>query len=395
MPDGQAPDGPVPDWAADWPAAERPGRRPGAGRPGAAPARGRRGVVVTPPFPGAGRAGHGRGPGTAGPPPVGGGGRIQVEPGRFGQALDADSHHAGEPARLAETLPNPADPACELAGVSRAQRGIAVGGRQHELVDRRRYSGHQRGRSRDIGVDVLVSDRDRSVAGERLAAGEQLEEHHPRRVHVRARARAVAGHLLGRQVGDGPDEQARPGVRGGRLRPGQAEVRHLQPAVGGQQDVLRLDVAVHDAGRVRGGQAVEHAGHDVQRRRRGEPAAFAEHLLERAPGHVFHGQVQKRPVGALVEDRDHVLVRQPRDRLGLADEPADELLVPGQLGVHDLERHLAVQPGVHGQVDGGHPAVRNARGYRVAPVQQAPGERVGQGIVHRDDFTVVWRMGRR
>jgi hypothetical protein len=39
--------------------------------------------------------------------------------------------------------------------------------------------------------------------------------------------------------------------------------------------------------------------------------------------------------------------------------------------------------------------VRNARRHRVAPVQQAPGERIGQGIVHRDDFTVVWRTWRR
>ena len=111
--------------------------------------------------------------------------------------------------------------------------------------------------------------------------------------------------------------------------------------------------------------------------------------LERAPGHVLHRQVQERAVGALVEDGDHVLVRQPRHRLGLADEPADEFLVPGQFGVHDLERHLAVKPRVGGPVDRGHPAVRDARGHRVAPVEQAPGEGIGQGIVHRDDFTVV------
>jgi hypothetical protein len=178
-------------------------------------------------------------------------------------------------------------------------------------------------------------------------------------------------------------------VPGRRLRPGQAEVGHLDPAVGGQQDVLRFDVTVHDPGRVRDREPVEHPGHDLERRRRGEPAALAKQFLERAPGHVLHGQVQERAVGALVENRDHVLVGQPRDRLGLADEPAAEILVPGQLGVHDLERHLAVQPGVRGQVDRGHPAVRDARRHGVTPIEQAPGEGIGQGIVHRDDFTVV------
>ena len=172
-------------------------------------------------------------------------------------------------------------------------------------------------------------------------------------------------------------------------RPGQAEVGHLEPAVGGDQDVLRLDVTVHDPGRVRRREPVEHPGHDLQRGRGGEPPAVPEQPLERAPGHELHRQVQERAVGALVVDGDHVLLRQPRHRLGLADEPADEFLVPGQLGVHDLERHLAVQPRIGGPVDRGHPAVRDARGHRVAPVEQTPGEGIGQGIVHRDDFTVV------
>jgi hypothetical protein len=39
--------------------------------------------------------------------------------------------------------------------------------------------------------------------------------------------------------------------------------------------------------------------------------------------------------------------------------------------------------------------VGQARRYGVAPVQQAPGERVGQRIVHRDDFTVVWPVKQR
>jgi hypothetical protein len=115
-------------------------------------------------------------------------------------------------------------------------------------------------------------------------------------------------------------------------------------------------------------------------------ASAGEHFLERAPGYVLHRQVQERAVGALVVDPDDVLVRKPRHRLGLADEPADEVVVSGQLGVHDLERHLAVQPGVRGQVDRGHAAMRDACRHGVTPVEQAPGERVGQGIVHRDRF---------
>jgi hypothetical protein len=266
---------------------------------------------------------------------------------------------------------------------------VPAGRREHELVDRRGDAGRQRRRRRDVGVHVLVGDGQRGVAGERQPAGEQLEQHHPGRVDVTGGTGGSPGDLLGRHVADRPDEQPGPGVTGRRQRPGQAEVGHLDPPLGGDQDVLRLDVAVHDAGRVRRRQPVEHARHDLERGRGGEPPAVPEQALQRAAGHELHRQVQERPVGALVEDRHHVLVRQPRHRLGLADEPAPELLVPGQLGVHDLERHLAVEPRVGGLVDGGHPAVRDARGHRVAPVEQTPGQRVGQGIVHRDDFTVV------
>ena len=201
------------------------------------------------------------------PPPVGRRGRVQVQPWRLAQALDAGPHHAGQPARLGQALPDVMDRAQELARVGGAPGRIPAGGREHELVDRRRDAGRHRGRGRDIGVDVLVGDRERGVAGERQPAGEQLEQHHAGRVDVSARAGGPAGHLLRRHVRDRADEQPGPGVPGRRLRPGQAEVGHLDPAVGGQQDVLRLDVTVHDPRGVRGREPVEHAGHDLQRRR--------------------------------------------------------------------------------------------------------------------------------
>ena len=68
-------------------------------------------------------------------------------------------------------------------------------------------------------------------------------------------------------------------------------------------------------------------------------------------------------------------------------------LVPRQVGVHDLKRHLTVEPGVGGEVDGGHAAVRDARRHGVTSVQQAPGKGVGQRIVHGCDFTVVCPPG--
>ena len=92
---------------------------------------------------------------------------------------------------------------------------------KHQLVDRRRDARRDRGRGRDIGVDVLVGDRERSVSGEREPAGEQLEEHHAGRVDVAARTGGPAGHLLRRHVRDRADERlVRHIIWDGARRPG-------------------------------------------------------------------------------------------------------------------------------------------------------------------------------
>jgi hypothetical protein len=53
--------------------------------------------------------------------------------------------------------------------------------------------------------------------------------------------------------------------------------------------------------------------------------------------------------------------------------------------MHDLERDPAVKAGVRGQVNGCHPAAREASLYVVTPVKQVPDKRVRKGSIHRDD----------
>jgi hypothetical protein len=169
---------------------------------------------------------------------------------------------------------------------------------------------------------------------------------------------------------------------GRRDRAGQAEVGDLDPAVVGEQDVLGLDVAVDDACLVRGAERREDRLEHVEGLPRREPTVLAHQVAQRAAGDVLHREEHRAPVAALVEDRDHVGVREPGRRLGLADEPGDELLVLGEPGMHHLERDRTVQPGVQAVVDGGHPAPRDALSDPVAPVERAPDERILQGRVH-------------
>ena len=118
----------------------------------------------------------------------------------------------------------------------------------------------------------------------------------------------------------------------------------------------------------------------------GSQPALAQQRPQRRPGHVLHGQVEALPVVALVEDRDDVLVGEPRHRLGLADEPVHEFGVARQVGVHDFKRHLPVEPGVGGEVDGGHAAVRDAGDDVVTPVEHPPREQVRGRRFHYGRF---------
>ena len=91
---------------------------------------------------------------------------------------------------------------------------------------------HPGGRGGDRAVHVLVGDVDGGVAGERLGAGEHLEEDQPGGIHVAAGVGDAALDLLGREVGHRAEEHARLRRRGlGRHGAGEAEVGDLDRAV--------------------------------------------------------------------------------------------------------------------------------------------------------------------
>jgi hypothetical protein len=92
--------------------------------------------------------------------------------------------------------------------------------------------------------------------------------------------------------------------------------------------------------------------------------------------HVLHREEDVAGVLALVEHRHHVRVRQPGRRLGLADEPGDELVVVGEYRVHHLDGDDALQPGVESRVDRGHAPAGDARLHPVTAVEQPSYQRV-------------------
>ena len=120
---------------------------------------------------------------------------------------------------------------------------------------------------------MLRDHRDDVVAHERRPAGDHLVQHGTERVEVGHGVRVLAERLLRRHVRRGADDQPRLRDAAPVHAEGEAEVAELRHAVLGEEDVGGLQVAVHDAARVRVLERLGDAARDPQRRLEVEPAA--------------------------------------------------------------------------------------------------------------------------
>ncbi|MCY1011626.1 hypothetical protein OV079_39910 [Nannocystis pusilla] len=251
-------------------------------------------------------------------------------------------------------------------GVTRARIDVkalldgAADRRRHAVVRRRgRATAQQR------AADLL----DRG-AGERPLAVERLPQGHAVAELIAARVGRRAEELLGRHVRGRADEAAVLGEQQAghahvaeRVELGlaidrrrQAEVEHARAAVLADDDVVGLDVAVDHAARVGRLQARadlhEHRQHRPPVARRvGQP------LAQGAAVDQLHGDVDPALDRTDLVDLNHVRVRQPGERLGLALEAGGaELVLAGVLVAEDLDRQAAVELGVVRGVDDPHRA---------------------------------------
>jgi hypothetical protein len=261
-------------------------------------------------------------------------------------------------------------------------------------------------------------------------AGEQRLQEQAEGVHVARRAHRLAAGLLRahveRRAGDRLPAAAQPDrVRGDRRRPGgrvhalrrrflprpavgpgrrrlrrglrrapvvlvdlgEPEVEDLDRAGGREHDVLGLQVAVHDARRVRGGEDVGDLGRDPEQRGPPQPSPRETEML--ALDELEHEVVA---LGALevVVDATDVRVLEARQDAGLAQEPLAGLALQPPLGANGLQRDAALEPLVEGDVhlahapaaDGaedpvaGH-AVGRGAGRPVGGRRVDPGRRLG------------------
>jgi hypothetical protein len=129
----------------------------------------------------------------------------------------------------------------------------------------------------------------------------------------------------------------------------QTEVHHLHAARLGEEDVAGLQVAVEEPGAVGVGQRpgnLDAHVHDLVHRHRSARQAAGQGLALEELEH----QVRSGLALAVVEDRDDVLVLEPRRRLGLLQEHRVELAGP-DARAHRLEGHRTAQVPVAGLED--------------------------------------------
>ena len=217
-------------------------------------------------------------------------------------------------------------------------------------------------------------------AGERRLADQHLVRHRAERVDVGAMPDALVAHrLLGRHVLRRAERQAclrhalAARVLHGERDP---EVRHERGTVV-QQDVLGLDVAVHDAMPMRVLQRRRHLGGDADRVVDRQLLLAIEPRAQRLAVDEGHHVEQLSRRVSRVEQRQDVRMLQAGRDLDLLEEAlgADHRR---QLGVQHLHRHLAVMARVRREIDGRHPAAAELALDRVS-VGQRPFQRFVHG----------------
>ena len=193
--------------------------------------------------------------------------------------------------------------------------------------------------------------------------------HDAQRVEVAPGVGGFAADLLGCQVLHRAGDGAGLGLTTVGVGAGEPEVGHLHHALGRDEHVLGLDVAVHDALAVRVFQAQQGLAHDVDGLGGFQSAVLVQERAGGPAAHVLHDHVVDAVDRAPVEDGHDVGVGQAGRGARFPAEPVDERLVARERPVQHLDRHLTVQDRVAREEDFAHTARRDALHHVVAPVE--------------------------
>ena len=150
----------------------------------------------------------------------------------------------------------------------------------------------------------------------------------------------------------------------------------------GEEDVLRLDVAMHEAGAVREVQAVTELLGDSDGDLNRQPPFATKAIAQRAARDVRRHVVQHAVHFARIDQRNEVRVRNTRGDLDLA-EKSIVAKRRTELGPQDLDRDLPTVLSFLGEINRRHPAASKLPLDDVAIGERGIGEerRMRSGVV--------------
>jgi len=206
--------------------------------------------------------------------------------------------------------------------------------------------------------------------GKRGSAGRYFVKHRSQREDVAGSVGRVSPNLLGRHVGERPQNRPRRRFHGGghrqashtvrnrRTDAGQSEIQDLHLTVSREKNVFRLQIAVDDAFRVRGIESICD-GRPHFRRFNSRTGRTLYSLPQCFPLQQFHHGETDAPFLPKVKDHDDIGVREGGDGHGLALEPRPGSRVVGEMMRQDFDSHLPAQPYIARAIDLTHPPASN------------------------------------
>ena len=244
----------------------------------------------------------------------------------------------------------------------------------HRITDRPGEVGaplRERGRR----IHDLPGNHDSRGPGKRRIPGQHLVGDDPQGVEIAAGVDLFAGRLLRTHVGRSTHHRVGAGRPLASVhQPRDAEIGEQGPGRVGrafEDDVLRLEVAMHHAGAGRGIHRSGDLAGDGNGERHRKPSLPLEPLPQGFALEEIHDVVEMPfalPGGV---HRHDVGVTDPRDQTGLRQKARGEGPVHHQLGVNDLDRDPALQGQIGGQEDHPHTPTTDFALQAVLPAQGA------------------------
>ncbi|MFM2417005.1 MAG: hypothetical protein RL385_1728 [Pseudomonadota bacterium] len=246
-----------------------------------------------------------------------------------------------------------------------------------------------------LGVQHRVNELRHTFARKRRHASDELVKDGTQRPDVCATVQVLVGtELLGRHV----QRRSHKGRRARELAPrtvvglqlGNAEIEHLEQwsaaLTAGKEEVLRLEIPVHDAQAMGFLDAQTGLTYEPRRFCRGQPSAGGELLPEVLALEVFHGQVGRAVAqGARVKHATHMFVADACRRSRLALEALrGRWIALCQPGLQQLHGHALVEASVEREQNASHTALAQHALHAVLVGEHFPFS--GQSVGRHDTY---------